>query len=180
MRRKVAYCANRSLSIPRKRRKTHRELPVLDQQLGIGRLRTREYISKGDIDALALQIHHVVARKNANVGLRVYTRKSGQIRDEPGRCQRSRRSYSQHVCRSGEPIGGGVYECECLVSRSIELFASLSKRQSAICSVKQRLSELLFQRVNGPADGRLSDKLLLRSAGEAKVARGRSKGAKEI
>ena len=62
----------------------------------------------------------------------------------------------------------------------IKLFAGAGQLQRPVNALEERLSDLLFQRLDLAANCRLGDEQFLRRACEAQVTRGDAKAAEQI
>jgi len=132
------------------------------------------------IEMLAREIGLVVACVDLHIdpGMRaVEPRQPGR---EPHRRKRAGGRDRDRFPGSGETIGNPIEQRERIVRGTVQLLTGTRELQRAVHAMEERLSDLLFQRLDLAADRRLGDKEFLRRAGKAQVARRDTKAAKQV
>src|SRR5262245_23672786 len=137
--------------------------------------------SNGNIDQAALQIEHIGSGRDAHVNSGVPIGKAGQAGNQPQRGKAGSRGDGELArSRGGAKLVNGILQAlKDLRSDPVERLPGIGQYQGAGSSLEQCQPQVIFERLDLPANGGLGKEQFLGSLSEAQIARSRFESLKE-
>jgi len=173
----------RRIRRPQQARAAHRGDRLAEQANAVlGPGRSHRPVADADVDAVAIEVDELVARRDANVDARMVGDEARQARDQPeaGESRRRRDDDGLRPLAVADRARRGVESTQCLEGGRIERRAVLGQGERAVQAAKERNAETVLEGEHLAADRRLGERDLGAGAGEAEMAGGALEGDQEL